>query len=167
MSTIYTARLTLQPFTREQVNAALEGHAALANLLGIAVPADWPQPDFAGVLPLIAALLAQDPATSIWTRLIVHTANRTLVGTIGTHGPPDAGGRVEIGYDILPAYHRQGYAVEAAQAFIAWLSSRADITCITAECHDHNTASIRVLEKVGMRRMATDGAMLRWETPAR
>jgi RimJ/RimL family protein N-acetyltransferase len=34
---------------------------------------------------------------------------------------------------------------------------------ITAQCLDDNIGSIRVLEKVGMRRLAPEGKRLKWE----
>src|SRR5690242_20532405 len=109
MADLQTARLTLRPFTSTQVHAALAGRDALAAQLGIRVPEEWPQPDFAGILPLIAELLQTAPALEEWTRLIVHSADNALIGTIGTHGPPEDGA-VEIGYDVVPAYRQQGYA---------------------------------------------------------
>ena len=35
------------------------------------------------------------------------------VGSTGFHAPPDADGRVEIGYRVEPEYRRQGVATEA------------------------------------------------------
>lgn len=166
MSALQTPRLSLRPFTLELVTAAVAGRDALAAQLDVRVPADWPQPDFAEVLPVIQAMLMQAPGMSPWTRLIVHAADGTLIGTIGTHGPPEQGA-VEIGYDIVPAYRRQGYALEATQAFTAWLAELPAVTRIVAECRDDNAASIRVLEKLGMRRLPPDGAILRWEMPTR
>ncbi len=162
MADLQTARLTLRPFTRAQVHAALAGRDTLAAHLGIYVPEEWPQPDFAGILSLVAEMLQAAPALEEWTRLIVHEADRTLIGTIGTHGPPDDGA-VEIGYDIVPAYRQQGYASEAAQAFVAWLASRPGVTRIAAECEAGNPASIRILEKLGMRRLDSGGTLLHWE----
>jgi len=161
MADLQTARLTLRPFTLAQVSAALSGREALAALLGIRVPEEWPQPDFADILPLVAQMLQAAPALEEWTRLIAHTADRTLIGTIGTHGPPEDGA-VEIGYDVVPAYRQQGYASEAAQAFVGWLASRPGVMRITAECEATNPASIRVLEKLGMRRLDQDGTTLYW-----
>jgi [ribosomal protein S5]-alanine N-acetyltransferase len=46
---------------------------------------------------------------------------------------------------------------------IAWAFRMPDIEVITAQCLDDNLGSIRILEKVGMRRLAAEGHMLKWE----
>lgn len=151
--------------TLDRANAALRGRTELARLLDLDVPAAWPQPDFAQALPFIARELATDPTQARWTRLIVHRADRTVIGGIGSKGSPDASGAVEIGYDIIPSYRRQGYAVEAGAAFVGWLLAQPGVRRITAECLAGNTASIRVLEKLGLCLLERDGEMLRWELP--
>ncbi len=70
---------------------------------------------------------------------------------------------VEIGYNIIPAYEGQGYATEMARRVIEWALHTPGIQVITAECLDDNLGSIRVLEKVGMRRLAPEGNKLKWE----
>ena len=47
------------------------------------------------------------------------TAARELVGNGGFKGPPSASGVVEIGYSILPAFQRRGFATEAARCLMA------------------------------------------------
>ncbi len=70
---------------------------------------------------------------------------------------------VEIGYNIIPAYERQGYATEMARSVIEWAFHTPGIQVITAECLDDNIGFMRVLEKVGMRRLAPEGNRLKWE----
>jgi ribosomal-protein-alanine N-acetyltransferase len=162
MPGLQTERLTLAPFGLELVRAAMTDRAALGRLLSVRVPADWPGPDLGEILPLIAAGLGEDPARARWGGLIIHTADRTLIGDIGCKEPPDAAGMVEIGYSIVPAYWGRGYATEAARALVAWLWTQG-VRRVTAECLDDNAASIRVLEKLGMRRLPPVGDMLKWE----
>ncbi len=57
----------------------------------------------------------------------------------------------DIGFAFLPRYHRMGYATESAMAVLSY--GRADlglqrIVAITAE---ENEASIKLLEKIGMK----------------
>ncbi len=84
-----------------------------------------------------------------------------LEALIGFHGGPDEAGMVEIGYNIIPAYERQGYATEMASSVIEWAFHTPGIQVITAECLDDNIGSIRVLDKVGMRRLAPEGNRLK------
>jgi [ribosomal protein S5]-alanine N-acetyltransferase len=57
---------------------------------------------------------------------------------------------VDVGYAFLPDHWGQGYAFEAANATVRLGASRFGLTRIIGVVSDHNTASIRVLEKVGM-----------------
>lgn len=145
--------------TPELARAALEDRAKLGHILGVRVPETWPGADFARMLPRIAR--ASWGAGS--TRLIVHAADETLIGETGFHGPPDASGTVEVGYSIVPAYRGRGFAAEATRALIRDSLARPGIRRITAECLDDNAASLRVLEKLGMRRVGSTGATLRFE----
>jgi RimJ/RimL family protein N-acetyltransferase len=58
---------------------------------------------------------------------------------------------VDIGFAFLPQYWSKGYAFEAAAAVIAWGRERRGIRRVVAITAPLNTASQRVLEKLGMR----------------
>ena len=160
---IRTDRLALVPLSVEVARTTIEDRAELERLLGAHVPPEWPQPDYAEVLPAIAETLQEDPAKGIWGRLIVHEADRTLIGDTGFIAPPDKAGAVELGYSIIPSYQDKGYATEAARAIVDWAFTQPGITKVTAECLSDNLASIRVLEKLGMRRVKEEDGMLKWE----
>ena len=61
--------------------------------------------------------------------------------------------QARIGYMIHPYHQQQGYAYEACHAFIGYLFKQ-DIHRISASCFTENTASWRLLEKLGLRREA-------------
>jgi len=50
-----------------------------------------------------------------------------------------------------------------AHRLIAWAFQEKGIKIATAACLDDNVGSIKVLEKVGMRRLVPEGNMLKWE----
>ena len=58
---------------------------------------------------------------------------------------------VDVGYAFLPQHWGQGYAFEAANATIGHGARQFGLQRIIGVVSDHNVASIRVLEKVGMR----------------
>jgi RimJ/RimL family protein N-acetyltransferase len=163
LETLNTRHLTLVALTPELARAALEDRARLERMLGVHVPQAWPGADFARMLPRLArgAELASPAAEP--TRLIVHERDRILIGETGFHGPPDGSGTVEVGYSIMPAYRGQGFASEARRALIDRAFDRPGIRRIVAECLDDNVASIKVLEKLGMRRTGSVGETLRFE----
>jgi len=152
-----TQRLKLLPFTVELKKATL------AEMLEVEIPDAWPGADLLEALPFFIEVMEQDPAGLVWDGIIIHTAEQTAIGGMGFRGGPDEAGMVEIGYNIIPAYEGQGYATEMARRVIEWAFHTPGIQVITAQCLDDNIGSIRVLEKVGMRRLAPAGNMLKWE----
>ena len=163
MEILNTQRLTLVALTPELARAALEDRAKLGRMLAARVPETWPGADFARMLPRLARGVEAASPGAEPTRLIVHTTDGVLVGETGFHGPPDGSGTVEVGYSIIPAYRGQGFASEATRALIDRALSRPGIHRIVAECLDDNLASIKVLEKLGMRRTGSVGERLRFE----
>lgn len=59
--------------------------------------------------------------------------------------------QIEMGYALLPAYHNQGYTTEAFSGAIRYLHSHGFET-VLAGAFSENAASLRVMEKCGMRR---------------
>ncbi len=171
MTPLVTAGLRLVPFTPDLLRAATEeDRSALAGLLGARVPDAWPNRDFADALPSIAADADRDPTLAGWTFFIVRRAEDgpdELVGEAGFKGPPDAGGGVEVGYGLVPAARGRGLATEAAGALVGWALGRPDVRRVLAECEPDNTASARVLARLGFRPLAPgDDGLLRFERTA-
>ena len=164
MPPIRTERLILVPFTVEFAQAALDDRDKLHGLLGLHIPVSWPNPDYAEILPMIVKGLRIDPSGAERLRLIVHATDRTVIGDIGFIEPPDEDGNMEFGYSIVPEYRGKGYATEVARAMIEWAFDQPGVKRVTADCLADNYASIRVLEKAGMRQIEPEGNLLRWET---
>lgn len=160
---IQTDRLAIVPFSLGLVQAALHDRAALTERLGARVPAEWPGPDYAEVLPGQLRELEADPDAAVWTALLVHRADATLIGDAGFLGGPDTHGTIEIGYSIVPAYRGRGFATEGVRALTAWALEQPGVRRVVAACEPDNTASIRVLEKAGFRRDAVIEGLVRWE----
>ncbi len=60
-------------------------------------------------------------------------------------------GEVEFGYLFLQPYWNKGYATEASQALLAWAVQHLPVDYIVGFAPTHHTASLRVLEKCGMK----------------
>jgi ribosomal-protein-alanine N-acetyltransferase len=153
----------LVALTPPLARVALEDRARLVRVIGARVPEIWPGADFLRMLPRIAEGVEQISSGAEPTRLVVHAADETLVGETGFHGPPDGSGTIEVGYSIIPSYRGQGFATEATRALIRAALARPEVRRITAECLDDNFASLRVLEKLGMRRVGSAGGTPRFE----
>jgi RimJ/RimL family protein N-acetyltransferase len=91
----------------------------------------------------------EHPWLTYW--LVVLPEDGISAGMIGFKSLPDDDGEVEIGYGIEPPYRGRGYATEAASALIAWAFKDPRCCVVMGEAFKDNPASIRVLEKVGMK----------------
>lgn len=165
MHDITTPRLVLRAFTLEMARAAQRDRDELARLVGARIPDDWPQGDFAEIIPILVGVLERYPAAVERTRLIIERAAQTIVGDIGLIQKADD--VWEIGYALLPAYRRQGYTFEAASALVDWARQQPGEHRITAECAEDNLGSVRILEKLGMQRVGQEGTLIRWKLPPR
>jgi ribosomal-protein-alanine N-acetyltransferase len=57
----------------------------------------------------------------------------------------------DIGYALLPAFERQGYALEAVKAYLAHLNGRLTTEKVIAITQPDNQRSICLLERIGLR----------------
>lgn len=177
---LHTNRLVLVALTPELARTALEDRGGFGRAVGARVPEVWPMADFGRMLPRMAAG-HEEGSTAGPTRLILHDG--TLVGETGFHGPPDRSGTVEVGYGILPDYRGLGIATEATRALIehAFASpprksvrrtstllrggstQPGGVRRVVARCLPDNPASLKVLTKLGMRRVGTSGEAILFE----
>lgn len=103
------------------------------------------------------------PNPGSWTQMaIAEPTTQRLIGDIGVFLDQD-GRYAEIGFTL--ARHAQGHGVGTAAVREAirliFESSAADRVCGITDAR--NTASIRLLERVGMRRVETKNAIFRGE----
>ena len=71
-----------------------------------------------------------------------------LIGTIGAYDYiPE---QIEVGFSVQPDWQGRGYATEALQKVLEYLTKNEGIPCVTAWCAAENEGSRRVLEKAGM-----------------
>ena len=142
---LYTDRLVLRPVTAED-------HAALL--------AHWAAPDVRRFLFDGAALSAAEITEAIqdstrdfgragYGLWLVHENGRTdLAGTAGLRPLEDLG--LEIFYSLAPGSWGNGYATEAARAVLDHALGPLGLPEVLAEVDEGNTASIAVIERLGM-----------------
>jgi [ribosomal protein S5]-alanine N-acetyltransferase len=100
---------------------------------------------------------------------VIHKLERLAIGQMGFKGQPDTDGSVEIGYNVSPTHHNQGYATEAVGALVNWALESGFARRVTAETLASNLASNRVLEKLGLVQFGTrfdaeeGGDLILWE----
>ncbi len=152
---IETDRLALTPLSAAASRAVMaEDGRAADGATGVL----WPDPFV--VPPLIAEHLdwisdrvGRNPAEAPWwIWSLARSGDRRVVGAAGFGGPPDAGGRVTLGYAVYPDWERRGYASEAARALVDWALLQPGVEIVRATMVPDNTASMRVARKAGLRR---------------
>lgn len=75
--------------------------------------------------------------------------NKLLTGDIGMNVVDGTTYQIEIGYSIYEAYCNQGYATEAVQAMVEFVSEELKIMYLQGRVLKGNLGSQRVLEKNG------------------
>ena len=146
--------------------AELQGAGSLAAALRVPTPVPWP-PDLyeADDLERMAALL-KNPGGSGWALYyIIQRSPRVLVGVAGFGGPPNARGIVDIGYSVLEAYRRRGFASEAVAGLLDHAFRNRRVERVAAETYPQLAASIGVLVRNGFAQVSTDSddGKLRYE----
>jgi len=159
---VQTARLDLRPLPPAAAAALPSDRDAATNELGAALSPEWPHADLLDVLPMQAAAAPDAVPYGVW--VIIKRATETVIGDIGFRGPPDADGIVEIGYSVVPARRRRGYATESARALLGWAAEQPGVDSVVAGCDRDNAASIKTLERLGFRRTGETNSELRWRS---
>ena len=132
--------------------------------------ADWPG-DALGFFPNLADRLRESSDAQFWNGILtlIDKIRMVAVGNMGTKGPPDATGTVDIGYGVNASEEGRGYMTEAVQRFTDSLLARLDVQRVTADCLATNIGSRRVLEKAGFTRLGErydadeGGTLIFWE----
>jgi RimJ/RimL family protein N-acetyltransferase len=83
--------------------------------------------------------------------VVIGTVSLSVSDGMGQPGMPERT-EADLGYIFDPAYAGQGYATEAVTAVVAAAFERLGVRRMTAGCFADNQASVRILERLGMRR---------------
>jgi RimJ/RimL family protein N-acetyltransferase len=145
-----TARLSLRRFTNEDVGRyhLLTGNARVMRFV-TGHPFTWEETEakFARIL----ARNSEHEHEGIWA--LYERSTGEFVGSAALMREPS--GRVELGYRIVEERWGQGFATEAAEALLRLAVSALRAREVVAYVEAGNGASIRVLEKLGMRRSSS------------
>jgi RimJ/RimL family protein N-acetyltransferase len=126
--------------------------AAAADEIGATIPANLPD-SLDNFLQFRIADLEVDPSAQPWLgRAIVLTdpdGTRRVIGSAGFHDPPDAEGRVEVGYRVEPDHRRQGIATEVVHALFDWAAREHGVTRFRASISPGNVPSLAIVRRLG------------------
>ncbi|MFC4014363.1 GNAT family N-acetyltransferase [Nonomuraea purpurea] len=142
-----TERLILRPWTTSEATAVLDDTRST----------HWADDFPAEGDRVVAGLFGRHPAWlgAYGHRLIIERASGLVVGSAGLFWPPSEGA-LEIGYGIVASRRGRGYAPEATQALAEFALTTPEVHTVFANVEPSNPSSVRVLEKAGFHRWATE-----------
>jgi RimJ/RimL family protein N-acetyltransferase len=157
-SVIRTERLDLVLLPRPVLRALADGDRdAAAGLVAFELAEEGPA---LATLERRLAQLATDPRTAPWLlRAMVLRSERRMVGHINFHGPPGhpslagfAPLAVELGYGVVAAERRRGFAREAAQGLMRWAARKHGVPQFVVSISPDNAPSLALAAALGFSR---------------
>jgi RimJ/RimL family protein N-acetyltransferase len=145
-----TERLLLRRFREADLPALL----AYRNDAGLARFQSWGVPFGEDEARAFIAEMQAAPLRATWSGLQIAVAlaeRDELVGDLYLGAGGDLRQAV-LGYTLARAYHGRGYATEAARGLLAFVFGDLALHRVTATVDTRNTASVALLERLGMRR---------------
>jgi RimJ/RimL family protein N-acetyltransferase len=149
-TTLRTERLELRPVRDEDVDRILE-YRNLPEVTRWLLSTEVDPASFRAAWRRAAEDPDDHSVAVVLDGVVIGTVSLDVVDGMGQPGMPPRT-EAQLGYIFDPAYGGHGYATEAVTAMVAHAFDRLGVRRITAGCFADNLASVRILEKVGMRR---------------
>lgn len=148
-----TERLVLRPFHQRDIRAfsAYRSDPEVARYQGWDIPYSLSQ-----AAEFVRQSDELQPGTlGKWYQLAIEPkALGHIVGDCAFYFLPNDPQQAEIGFTIARPFQQQGYASEAVRHLLDYLFQEHNLHRVRANCDVENLASIKLMEKVGMRREA-------------
>ena len=150
---IVTERLILRPFHEDD----LDGLYAYQSLPEVARFLYWEPRNMEESRAFLRQKMSASTVEKEGDWLVVAVVRREtgdLIGEVNLQWRSREHRQGEIGYIFNPSFHGQGFATEAAEAVLRLGFEELGLHRIVGRLEARNTASARVLERLGMRREA-------------
>lgn len=150
---LVTERLHIRPYRSDDLEPLLGmfGQADVSRYL------NWEPMDREAATALLDRRLGQtriEKEDSGLGLAVADAKTDTFVGEVVLRLTSDVSRQGEVGWSIHPESQGRGYATEAAREMLRLGFEGFGLHRIVAECDPRNAASIKVMEKLGMRREA-------------
>jgi len=160
---LHTSRLHILPLELEDYQLFIHQMDAFCTQKHLSYGGEAFSDDFYDVLKQIETLIQTHPTDWVWMTLwLFITFDQVIIGSACFKSAP-VDRKVEIGYGMGEKYQNKGYMTEAIEAMITWAFSTGLVDDVTAETKVGNVASIRVLEKLGFRKVKETHELMYWE----
>ena len=145
-----TKRLILREFAADDFDA-VHAYAANSEVCRFMPWGPNSESETRAFLSRVIEAQASEPRTCYDLAVALQKSERVIGGCGLTIGSLEHR-RAELGYCLNREYWNQGYATESARAMIDFGLRRLCLHRIYAHCDPDNPSSVRVLEKLGLRR---------------
>ncbi|HEX4298463.1 MAG TPA: GNAT family protein [Devosia sp.] len=146
---IETARLRLRPFNRADVDA-VHAYRSLPEVAAYLFDPPMTREDCAEAVRSRAGQIAFAGDGDKILLAVERQSDARLIGEVSLIWRSVTDQQAEIGYVLHPDGQRQGFATEAAAALVDFGFRMVGLHRIYARCDARNTASARVMERLGM-----------------
>ncbi len=146
---ITTARLVLREFVAEDWPEVLAYHRD-PRYLRFYPWTDCTEAEARDFVQMFLDQQAERPRRRFQLAIALPDSNR-LIGNCGIRRKPENDWEADIGFELAPEHWGRGYATEAALAMVDFGLRELKVHRISSWCIADNTASARVLERVGLR----------------
>lgn len=143
-----TPRLVLREYTEDDVPAVLAYQSDPRYLRYY----PWNERTLEDVRRFVGAFIdwqAESPRRRFQLAVLLCETGE-LIGSCGVRRKPDDDTEAGIGFELSPEHWGRGYATEAATAMAGFAFRDLGVLRLSSWCIAENTASARVLEKLGM-----------------
>ena len=148
---IRTERLLLRPWRADEIDTY---HRLRRDPDVVRYLYDEPL-DREGARAKLDGLRSELDAPGQWINVAVERSDSgVVVGDVGIGWVSDFHRQADVGYSFLPEHHGLGHGTEAAAAMVDLPFSGLGAHRVSGRLDARNTASARVLERLGMRREA-------------
>lgn len=146
---LYTERLVLRDITIEDKQSIFDYRSdAEANKFQSWIPETLEE-----VESFIQRNNSEFNTPESWYQLLIaHKETKDVIGDIGIHFLGSENLQVELGITLNTSFQRQGYASEALKGVISFLFNDLNKHRITASIDPDNTDSIKLMERIGLRK---------------
>lgn len=94
--------------------------------------------------------------------MVIKKETNEIIGDIGFKGYNMTDNSCDVGYGIIEAERKKGYAEEASKALISWALSNESIVRISASTCIENIGSIYLLNKLNFKEIDRDNTFIYW-----
>ena len=150
---LLTERLSLRPFRDEDLDAfhAIQSRPDVVRYLYWEPRSRAEAEEMLGRRKLQTAIESEGDGLHLAADL---RASGDLVGHFSLRWSSQEHRQGEVGFVMHPDHHGRGYATEGAQLMLRLGFEELDLHRIVGRCDGRNTASARLMERLGMRREA-------------